>query len=241
MPRDVRIENTAVAREHLLSPRFAPENIAVRESQVFAPHVKVLNEWVEKLRSDPELPQGAGRTIPWFDPRGGGQNAAVLFLMQDPSEVATFTGFISPDNNDPTANNSTLACEDAGLSSRDRVHWNVYPWWVNILKKGRPVDPTRPAQTYSQAMNLAVPHLTRLLTGLLPKLKVIVLLGGHSQRGFDRFLANGGRLPSHLPEPLRCPSCSPQSWNNIEKKSSIRRSELIKRALSEACEIAGLR
>jgi hypothetical protein len=66
----------------------------------------------------------------------------VLFLMQDPSEVATFTGFISQDNNDPTARNSIVACNTAGLDYQTRVHWNIFPWWVNIVKKDRPVDPT---------------------------------------------------------------------------------------------------
>lgn len=223
MPRDERIENCEVPQKFLLSPRFTPANIEARRAKIFAPHVRKLNQWVERARTHPRLPPGAGATIPWFDPRGGGVTARVLFLMQDPSEVATFTGFISPDNNDRTANNSTKACAAAGLDGKDRVHWNVYPWWVNVRKKNGdgPVDPTRPPQTYDQARLLAREMLSDVLS-LLPRLEVIVLLGNHAQDGY-KSLEGGYDVPGRETKVLCCPSCSPQAWDNVMKKDPLRR------------------
>lgn len=234
MAKDERIENRATSPEHLLSPRFAPENIRTRLEQVLDPRVRELNEWVVNLREDPRLPPGAGRTIPFFDPRGGGVEARVLFLMQDPSEVATFTGFISPDNNDPSASNSTIACDAAGLSSRDRLHWNIFPWWVNVVKKGRPVDPTRAPQTYAAARPLAAMLLLDVV-GWLDRLAVIVLLGVMAQDGYEP-LAARREISRRNIKVLRCPSCSPQSWNNIDRNDPQRRrrSEIIIATLTDA-------
>ncbi len=212
MARDEWIANTAVGREQLLSPRWCPANIRDRLERAFEPDVAPLNDWVARLKSDGRLPVGAARTVPLFDPRGGGVNARVLLLQQDPSEVATFTGFCSPDNNDPTAHNATLACRHAGLPYEVRVHWNVFPWWVNIRKNGKPVDSDRAPETYRSARALGAELATETL-GLLPKLKVIVLLGREAQKSFR---ASGLESQSDYRKlvVLRCGSFSPQSWNN---------------------------
>jgi hypothetical protein len=237
--RDENVENRATSPEHLLSPRFAPENIVARLERAFELPVCDLNEWVLKIRDDPRLPEGGGRTIPFFDPRGGGVEARVLFLMQDPSEVATFTGFISPDNNDRTANNSTIACDAAGLESHDRVHWNIFPWWVNVVKKGRPVDPTRPPQTYAAARPLAATLLVDLVDKL-DGLVVIVLLGNEARAGYDK-MASRQDIARRGIEVRRCPSCSPQSWNNVDNSDpqGRRRSEIVVETLVEAADLIG--
>lgn len=237
MARDEHIANKAVERQHLLSPKFAPDNIEARNRQVFDPPVTELNQWVMALRDDPRLPPGAGPTIPFFDPRGGGVRARVLFLMQDPSEVATFTGFISPDNNDPSANNATLACRAAGLAARDRVHWNIFPWWVNVAKKGQPVDPRRPPQTYAQARHLATSLLGEVL-GMLPYVRVIVLLGNEAQAGYARLDA-AAEVDRREIRVLRGPSTSPQSWNNIDKADPQQRyrRDIVIEKLTEAARL----
>jgi hypothetical protein len=239
MARDEHIANKATSREHLLSPRFAPENITARLAQAFKNPAGPLNEWVVALRADPRLPPSAGATIPFFDPRGGGVDARVMFLMQDPSEVATFTGFISPDNNDPSAHNSTIACDQAGLAPRDRVHWNIFPWWVNITKKGIPVDPSRPAQSYTSAMPLASTLLEHVLE-MLPRLQVVVLLGKQAQGGWRQAAPTLGTSVQGL-RVLQCPSCSPQAWNNIDRSDPAGRygREVTIATLTEAARIIG--
>jgi hypothetical protein len=109
------LENPAEIRR-----RLAP-------AQLFAPHVAPLNRVVERLR---ELPED-GSTVPWFDPAGAGVDARVLVLGRDPSRVAhATTGFISPDNPDPTADNMSWLRDEAGLRPTELIHWNVVPWFI---------------------------------------------------------------------------------------------------------------
>jgi hypothetical protein len=234
------IRNTAVPRDRLLSVRHNPVEVERRRSRVFDAPVGDLNTWVrDSLRPSPLLPQGAGETVPWFDPDGGGDMAALLFLMQDPSEVATGTGFISPDNDDWTARNTTIACERAGVPPRGRVHWNVFPHWVNVVKDRRLVDSTRPPQSYTQARAASVQFLGELLHERLPRLRVIVLLGIHAQAGWSKYIAGGGSLPDGVPEPLKCPSCSPQAWNNTDRQTGRPNSEITVETLRRAWASAG--
>ncbi|MDN5753665.1 MAG: hypothetical protein L0H15_10370 [Nitrosospira sp.] len=168
-------------------------------------------------RSDPRLPPGAGKTIPWPDPASGGIYSRALLLLQDPSEVATAgTGFISPDNNDPTAKNVTDALLEAGLRWDLRLQWNVYPWWVNTYKtksgkdKARELrDPTRPRETWTNARKTAA-ALWGSFFELLPELRVIVVFGKESWKGWEatrRYLP----LPSGVSE-LCAPSLSPPGY-----------------------------
>ena len=228
--------NTAVAFERLLSTTLNPQEVARRRAARRNEPVAKLNSWVEDdLRKMAALSEATRATIPWFDPEGGGAKARLLFLMQDPSRTAAGTGFISPDNDDISARNATRACHAADLSSDLRVHWNIYPWWVNAPGKGGALpDPTRPAQTHAEAMVLAAPLLEILLHDLLPEVEVVVLLGKHAQHGWDRFLGKGGRTPSRLRRPLRCPSCSPMAWNATDKTTGRKNSELTIETLRHA-------
>jgi len=233
------VQNTAVPRERLLSVRHNAVEVTRRRAHVYDWPVTNLNTWVlEVVRQSPLLPPGAEVTVPWFDPEGGGEEASLLFLMQDPSEVATGTGFISPDNDDPTAQNTTVACAAAGIPRAGRVHWNVFPHWVNVTREGRPADPTRAPQTYGEARPVAVRFLRELIDDHLPNLTVIVLLGGEAQRGWDMYRNGGGSLPAGVLEPFRCPSCSPRAWNNKDKVTGVKNSVLTIETLKEAWALA---
>jgi hypothetical protein len=236
VPEQTFIQNTAVRRSRLLSLRHNSAEVERRRARVDQSPVASLNAWVRDVRLSPLLPSGAGDTVPWFDPDGGGELAKLLFLMQDPSAVAYGTGFISPDNDDYSARNATVACEAAGLRPDIRVHWNIFPHWVNITKKGKLVDPGRPVQTYRQAQPAAVRFLGELLEARLPNLQVLVLLGKEAQTGWDIFCQGGGHLPSGL-EVLRCPSTSPQAWNNKDKATGKRNSDLTIETLRQAQDL----
>jgi hypothetical protein len=164
--------NTLPAEHLRLCPVHAPDNIDERLRRLDEAHVAPLNRWVRETRADPRLPPRAGATIPWFDPESAGVDATMLFLLQDPSEVATSTGFISTHNCDATARNTTLACAAAGIGYDKRCHWNVFPWWVNTAGK----DTSRPAMRLRQAAPLAASMMPRLLA-LFPQLAVIVVAG----------------------------------------------------------------
>lgn len=120
------ILNSAVPRDRLLCATTGAAAIAERRSALFAPHVRDLTQWVVSVRG--RLDQCHAATVCDFDPVGGGTNARLMYLAQDPSATASKTGFISPDNNDATARATTEACAAAGLEAVERIHWNVYPW-----------------------------------------------------------------------------------------------------------------
>ena len=235
MAKMKRWENQRVPREELLDPVLGIRAIERRLARIEEPHIRFLTEWVVARKADPRLPEGAGRTIPWIDPESGGKHSRVLLLLQDPSETATTTRFISPDNNDPTARNTTEACSIAGLRRDIRLHWNVYPWWVNTRKNGRPRDATRPVETWDAASRLAA-QLWGSFFDLLPELRVIALFGKQTQEGWLMAVEQGLSVPRGvriLPElalPLPGLSLSPQQYPKHK--------QAVVDVLSEAREIA---
>lgn len=222
----VRRINTATRA--LLDRVINAEEVDRRRSQLRDPHVVELTDYVERVR----VAHGDDATVPWFDPAGGGVHARVLLLMQDPSEVAAKgSGFISPDNNDQTARNTTIAVDAAELTSELRVHWNIYPWWVNH----RGQDPTRPRESFAEAMHAAVPLIDELIIDLLVEIRVVVLFGNHAQAGWDRYVKD--RRHSPIVEVLRCPHPSPLAWNK-SAPDGRRNSDLIIETLRAARELA---
>lgn len=120
---------------------------------------------------------GIGR-VPDFDPAEASVDARVLFVMEAPGPKTLDapgwggSGFISADNNDPTARNLWLARRDAGILDA-ALHWNIAPWVLGPAK----VKPTEADLEQGGA------ELLRLLA-LLPQLRVVVPLGEHAQQGW---------------------------------------------------------
>jgi uracil-DNA glycosylase len=86
---------------------------------------------------------------------------------------------------------------EAGVDrARDVITWNIVPWYIGDDRKIRPAD--------SQDLLEARPYLEELIA-LLPHLEVVVLLGKHAQRGWQRL-----RLP--VPS-LATPHPSPTNLN----------------------------
>jgi hypothetical protein len=212
--------------DHLLTHRTAAGQaaIAARLTKIHAPHVEALNKWVDDCRRRFEEP-----SIPWFDPRGGGSQAKILILLQDPSSTAsTGTGFISPDNDDPTANNTCIGCREAGLAMADRVHWNVLPWWAK--------DPAKPTRSLDQELLRAAPLLDELLGGLLPKVRAVVLLGTAAQASWRLYEQNSGL--SSIPPTFEAPHPTPPQFNTRHKPENRTGRALIVEALAAAAHAA---
>lgn len=174
-----KLINTATPRERLLCPDLAPTTIDRRYQQLRAPHIRPLTEWVETVRR--RLDPCHASTVANFDPVGGGTNARVMYLAQDPSTTANGTGFISPDNNDPTARATTEACDEAGIAEHERIHWNVYPWYLAA-------DCAEPVPNRDE---LATTFLVELL-GLLPEVRSVVLIGDPAAKSWARLAKRGG-------------------------------------------------
>jgi hypothetical protein len=85
------------------------------------PHVAPLTNYAASLRAD-------GSQVPDFDPRDGGTAARVLFLFEKPGPMTAQrngrrgSGFVSRDNDDPTAEGIFTFMQQAGC----RVSWLSY-------------------------------------------------------------------------------------------------------------------
>jgi len=157
-------------------PREVERKLALLEE----PHIAPLTAFVIRLRD-----QLGEQTVPWFDPTEAGVEARILLLLQSPGPKVippVGSGFVSPHNNDQTAQNMWGIQREIGINRREELcTWNVVPWYV-------PREQALRAADYARAR----PMLSELL-GLLPDLRVVVLLGGNAQDAWRR--ANlGSRL-----------------------------------------------
>jgi uracil-DNA glycosylase len=114
--------------------------------------------------------------VPDFDPCDGGVEAECLFLLEAPGPKAVTSGFVSRNNPDETAKNFYLLNHEAGLPRERTVSWNLVPWYVG--------SGTRIRAVASADIEASVPYLKELLA-LLPKLRVVVLVGRKAQSARD--------------------------------------------------------
>lgn len=121
-----------------------------------------------------------GIVVPHFDPAETGIRSQVLLLLEAPGPKTVpewgGSGFISVDNNDPTAQNVWRTRDEVGLH-HGILAWNIVPW---VLGRAS-VKPT-PVELAQGAVEL------RGLLELLPDLRAIVLSGQKAQAGWDAYL-----------------------------------------------------
>ncbi|MBS8228341.1 uracil-DNA glycosylase [Vannielia litorea] len=156
------------------------------------PHIAPLAEYCRSLRSTNR------GTVPDFDPCDGGVAAQMLFLMEKPGPMAggdgiagrTGSGFVSRDNNDPTAEAILRFMEQAAIGREQSVLWNTVPWWNGTRKVG------------ADELSSGIERLDELLD-LLPKVSVVVGVG--AKAGKARELVERRTLPfiqSAHPSPI---------------------------------------
>lgn len=131
-----------------------------------------LQRFVDELRTDPalsrQLPGPPSEWIPNFDPANGNETARFLLVLEAPGPRAKETGFVSFDNPDPTARTLKAQLDEAGISRRDLVLWNIVPWYL----RGTPSK---------DEIELGISLLLRLLDEL-PNLECIVLVGSAARK-----------------------------------------------------------
>jgi hypothetical protein len=135
------------------------------------PHVAPLTEFVHALRARD------GNEYPYFDPVDGGVEAYVLFLLEKPGPMTVpkgrglreGSGFISRDNDDPTAEASFRFYREAGVDRSQSIVWNVIPGWNGTIK------------VTGAELRAGVEDLRTVLKQL-PQLQTIVLVGRRAAR-----------------------------------------------------------
>jgi uracil-DNA glycosylase len=176
-----------------------PAAIAERELLNDEPHVAPLNKWVRDLRRR----LGGEAIIPWFDPWDGGVDAEILWLLEAPGAKATRelggSGFISPNNNDGTAQNTWETREEAGVPRPLVVHWNAIPYYLGSETEILASTPGDIAE--------AGPLLRELLD-LMPKLRAVIVGGKVALKTWHRFASD-----EHGLAVIPCPHPSPRNFN----------------------------
>lgn len=148
-------------------PLSDPAEQARRAALMTEPHMQQLASFLEDLRY-----HEFNKNVPSFDPCDGGCEAQALFLLKSPGAGPLRTGFVSRDNPEPSAANFHQLCESVGIDRRRTLLWHVFPWHQGDQKMYKPEQ--------NAEMKKALPYLKELLD-LLPRLRVVVLMGKEAQ------------------------------------------------------------
>jgi hypothetical protein len=136
------------------------------------PHMAPINAFVDKIRDK----DGRG-WVPYIAPHHGGTDAQILSILRDPGPAAHSdkgSGFLSVENDDPTAERQARLFEAHGISPRIVLPWNAYPWYINAA----------PDAKQSAAGAEVLVELLRLL----PRLRLVLLQGRDAERSWARVL-----------------------------------------------------
>ncbi len=189
---------------------------AERRSNLKLPHMLPLAKFARDLR---DLNFGE---VPDFDPRDGGAEARFLFLFEKPGPMTATagrkrrpgSGFISRDNDDPTAEAVFHFMRAAAVPREASLIWNVIPWWNGTRK----VTSLELQRGTAAAINLV---------RLVPHLRAIVLVGGRALAARPMLASLGlPTITSSHPSPLvraRWPerwSAIPSEWAQVHQFAS---------------------
>jgi hypothetical protein len=147
---------------------------AVQTATAFtAAHVAPINTFVDRLRDR----DGRG-WAPYVPPHHGGIDARVVSILRDPgpaTQLGIGSGFLSTENDDPTAERMARLFDRFGIASRVVLPWNAYPWYINAA----------PNAAQSQAGAVALLELLELTHDI----EAVLLQGRDAQRAWQRACA----------------------------------------------------
>lgn len=181
-----------------------PEAREARRRLLTEPHIRPLRVYVGGL-----LARSPGIEFPDFDPLDGGVEARLLFLMEKPGPMTSAerdgrqgSGFISRDNDDPTAQAIFTFMREAGIPRRETVLWNLIPGWNGTRKVT--------AREVREGANEAL-----RLVQLLPRLRAVVLVGKRAEQAHPLLSVGVFSLSSSLhPSPI-VRAYQPEKWRQI--------------------------
>jgi hypothetical protein len=120
------MDDGPVAHGRMRDPHFRQQQL----DGLRLPHIAPVNALVDELND----PGGRG-SVPYLVPAYGGVAARVLCVLRDPGPKTNATqggsGFLSPENDDPTARRFAALLDGAGLPVSEILAWNAYPWYIN--------------------------------------------------------------------------------------------------------------
>lgn len=140
----------------------------------YAPHIAPVNRFVDQLRER--------EWAPYVAPIHGGVDARVLSILRDPgpkTRDGEGSGFLSTENDDPTAERQGQLLATVGLDAADILPWNAYPWYINRAPRAAELE-------------LGVKPILDLID-MLPKLRAVLLQGGSAKDSWRRVLKRAPR------------------------------------------------
>lgn len=154
-------------------PVFRQDQYARR----YDPHIAPVNRYVDELAT-------VGRGwLPYVAPLHGGIDARVLSILRDPgpaTQASTGSGFLCIENDDPSAELQCDHLAQAGLTARDLLPWNAYPWYID-----------RQPERHELVAGLdTIAHLLQLAPGI----RVVILQGGDAKRSWKLMERTHGSL-----------------------------------------------
>ena len=164
-----------------------PDVVAQRILRLDSPHMKPLNDYVERLR----LNFGV---VPYFDPFDGGIDARLLVFLETPGPSSARVRFTSRDNPTGTARNLRKLFASTAIERHQTAIWNAVPW---VLSR-KSSDLRAPSQS---DLNIAAAFLPELVA-LFPNLSTIILAGKTAYRlEADLVRTTGGAEILRMPHP----------------------------------------
>ncbi|OII26000.1 uracil-DNA glycosylase [Frigoribacterium sp. MCBA15_019] len=143
-----------------------------------APHIAPINAFVDSIRDR----DGRG-WVPYVPPHHGGIDARVISILRDPgpaTQLGVGSGFISVENDDPTAERMAHLFDRYGIPVRTVLPRNAYPWYIDAA----------PSARQSKA---GAGVLVELLE-LTPEVEVVLLQGRDAEKAWRRTVS----LQPHL-------------------------------------------
>jgi len=170
-----------------------------RRAMLSEPHIAPLAAYAARLRERGSV------DVPEFDPLDGGVFAQILFLFEKPGPMTSAdggSGFISRNNDDPSAEATFDFMRRAGIPRRQTLTWNIIPWW-NGTRKVTGMELREGA------------GCVRELVALLPELRAAVLVGRKAARAeaYLREIDLELFTSSHPSSPVKAKF--PERWNAI--------------------------
>lgn len=143
-----------------------------------APHIAPINAFVDSIRDR----DGRG-WVPYVPPLHGGIDARVISILRDPGPatlLGTGSGFISVENDDPTAERMAQLFDRYGIPVRTVLPWNAYPWYIDAA----------PSAQQSKAGAGVLVELLKLTL----EVEVVLLQGRDAEKAWRRTVALQPRL-----------------------------------------------
>lgn len=185
-----------------------------RVAMLDQPHIRPLTAYVSRLGA------GGRGYVPHFDPLDGGVEARLLFLFEKPGPKTVppaGSGFISRNNDDPSARHTHTFMMDAGIPRRATAIWNTIPWWTGRIR------------VTAEELQAGAAEF-RCLLQLLPALRGVVLVGNRAAEHGAPMLA-GTDLLVH-----RTVHTSMQARNGLHSREGwLKISENWKKAWEAVC------